>query len=260
MFMSPPEATYREMLTGRVAVLLLVIVVVFMVLVVADFDMKNLGPGSWITIAITGALYAYFWQWSAKRQLTIHPEGVSFSGLHSSKDLRWEEISETRYFQIMNPAYTQLGLIGILMASYSSKGGKQGSLDIYGTDGKKKFTIGTSLKNGEAARRQVLARVNPRLKADLARRLGGGEPIAFGLVILSRQGIGFKNKPEVPFAEAEIKFNGMRLRVKRKGKFLDAFGAPARKIPNVFILLEMADDIQRGGAPRQQDPMQFMNT
>ncbi len=81
-----------------------------------------------------------------------------------------------------------------------------------------------------------------------------------GQVSLSRQGIGYKCKPEAPFTLAKIKFNGMRFWVKEKGKWLDAFGVPARQVRNVFVLLEMAGELQGNTASPMSNPQAYMKT
>ncbi len=258
MFNSPPERTFPQSYLARILVFILVLGVVFMVLAIADMEVNKVPLIGWLIIAATLGLFAFFWEWSAKRQLNIHPEGMSFGAGSSSKDFRWEEISETRYYQINNAAI-HFGLIGMLVANYSSGGinAKSGSLEVRRADGKK-ITVNTMLSKGDQAIQLVLGRVNPRLKADIQRRLNGGETVAFGPVNLSRQGVGFKGKPEVPLTLAEIKFNGMRFRVKQKGKFLDAIGVPARQVPNIFVLMEIAGELQGTTASPMSNPQAYM--
>ncbi len=258
MFNSPPERTFSQTYVARILVFILVLGVVFIVLAIADLEVNKVPLIGWVIIAATLGLFAFFWEWSAKRRLNIHPEGVSFGAGSSSKDFRWEEIAETRYYQ-MNNAAIHFGLIGMLVANYSSGGinTKSGSLEIRGADGKK-FTVNTMLSHGDQAIQLVLGRVNPRLKADIVRRLNGGESVAFGPVNLSRQGVSFKDKPEVAFNLAEIKFNGMRFRVKEKGKWMDAIGVPARQVPNIFVLLEIASELQGTAASPMSNPQAYM--
>jgi hypothetical protein len=131
-------------------------------------------------------------------------------------------------------------------------------LKISVNDPKQKITISSQVKGCAEAIRTVLGKVNPRIKTEIKRQIDGGQTVKFGQVSLSRQGIGFKEKPQVPFAEATIKFNGTFLTVKKEGKWLSVFRAPAQKIPNDFVLLDLAEEMKLGGAPRPPDPFLHM--
>ena len=263
MFISPPEKTYGQTLTMRLLLMFPLSMVLLIVFVAADFETSKIGPVSWAMIAVTLGLSVFGWWAISKRLLAFHPEGVAYSTAFGAKELRWEEIGETYYWKIDQNLYVHLGLIGLLMAASASRrgdtmSGGQMNLKLTGLDPKQKISITAQVKDCAEAIRAVLGKVNPRIKPELQRRMQGGETVMFGVVSLSRQGIGFKQKPQVALSEVGVKFNGTYLTVKKEGKWRSEFRAPAQKIPNVFVLLDLIEEIKLGGAARPPDPFAHM--
>lgn len=263
MFVSPPEKTYKQNFVLRLVLFVPLALVLLFVFAAVDFDTKKVSPIGWAIIAAAFGLYVFAWWAIGKILLAIHPEGVGFTSAFGEKEVRWEEINETFYYKMDQNLYMHFGLIGLIMAARSSRSGDPMSggnmyLKISGHDAKQKIVINSQIKDCAEAIRTVLGKVNPRIKIEMKRQIDGGQTVKFGQVTLSRQGIGFKEKPQVAFAEATIKFNGTFLTVKKEGKWLSAFRAPAQKIPNVFVLLDLAEELKLGGAPRPPDPFAHM--
>ncbi len=263
MFISPPERTFGQSMTERIILLAIAGFVLLMTLIVGDFDVAHLSQTSLIVIFLTFGILGLAWWLIAKRTVSFHPEGIQISNAFGAKEMTWEETQETVFSKQDQNLYVHFGLIGLIFAAAASRQGDTMSgglltLEIRGGMPRRKLKIGSSVKHADQAIRQVLNRVNPNLKSEFQRQLNNGQTIYFGPVSLSRQGIGFKEKPQVPFAEATIKFNGSQFTVKQTGKWLNAVSTRAQKLPNVFVLLDLAEEFKLGGQSRPPDPLAHM--
>ncbi len=263
MFISPPEKSFRQNYAGRILLLFVAGIIVLTVLALEDFHLQRLSMASLLVLLVTLGLTAFGWWAMSRQSVSLHPEGIECAGTFGTKDLRWEEVTETYFFKIDQNLYVHFGLLGLLFAAAANRRGSSTSkglmnLRISGGEPKRKLRISSSLKDVAEAIRMVLAKVNPRIKTELGRQIQGGQAVMFGPVSLSREGIGYQQKPQVPFSEAAIKFNGARLTVKKQGKWLNAISVQAQKVPNVFVLLDLAEELKLGGAPRPPDPFAHM--
>jgi hypothetical protein len=262
MFISSPEKTYGQTSTMRVVLLVPLALILIGVFAAIDFDTPKTSPRAWTFVAVIVGLYILSCWAIGKSTLKFHPEGIAHSNVFNTKEIRWEEVAGTYYTKIDQNLYVHFGLVGLLLtamgAGKSDAQSGQMNLKILDGEGKKRLNISSMVKDSKTAIREVLNKVNPRIKAELQRQVQGGQTVMFGPVSLSRQGIGFKQKPQVSFAEVTIKFNGTALAVKKEGKWLNEFKAPARKVPNVFVLLDLAEEMKLGGAPRPPDPFAHM--
>ncbi len=109
--------------------------------------------------------------------------------------------------------------------------------------GPQKITIGSNIRGVQEVVRLVLAAVNPRLRQDAERLLNSGGTVPFGKISLSPAGVIWKSKEPIPYAAiAKSRIDGAMLRVKAEGKWLDNIAVPVKKVPNVFILLDLIDE------------------
>ncbi len=97
MFLSPARNTFRYTLSWCIAVALLFVPLLLWALY--DFyRSRQVDPVlAFVTVAF-GLLFAYSWLWT-KTRVTLHEEGISYKSPFGEKDLRWDEITETRYGQ-----------------------------------------------------------------------------------------------------------------------------------------------------------------
>ncbi len=258
MIISPPEKTYRQNLTVRLAALI-VPAIAWMVALIIWADEPKPGPISMgVAIGLT-ALWAAMWYWVGKAELTVHQEGIRRTTAFGAQELMWEEVSETRFTQVpMGQAMAiHFGLIGWLIASKmgNSGGSNQRQLALHAPDGRK-LRISANWRDADDAIRIALHRVDPRIKADARRRIQGGEALSFGNVSLSQRGIAWKQKEPIPLATlVKCKIEGAQLRVKAEGKWLDNISVATSKVPNVFVLLDLVDEFRSGGKPSAPDPL-----
>jgi Family of unknown function (DUF6585) len=103
----------------------------------------------------------------------------------------------------------------------------------------------------------VLGKVQPPILAEARRRVGAGDSASFGALSVSREGVSWKGKPPVPFAElSAARIVGQYLRLRRKGKLFDLVKVRSDKIPNVLVFLELIESLGVGAGEIQGiDPL-----
>ena len=173
--------------------------------------------------------------------MTIHEEGISYKSPFRQKDLRWNEITETRYGQQPINATVHLGLIGGLIAA--TAGGNNKMNRSFELIGPQRIVVNSNIRDVEEVVRLCLAEINPRLRQDTERILTSGGTVSFGKISLSPAGVVWKSKEPIPYAAiAKSKIDGSMLRVKAEGKWLDNIAIQAKKVPNIFILLDLIEE------------------
>ena len=238
MFISPPRNTFRYTLSWCVAAAL-----VFVPLLLwAAYDFyrgRQVDPVLGFFTGAFGLLFAYAWLWT-KTRVTLHEEGISYKSPFREKDLRWDEITETRYGQQPINAGTHFGLLGWLIAAMTRSNNKMiRSLELIGPQ---KIVLNSNIRDVEEAVRLVLAAVNPRLRKDAEQMLNSGGAVSFGKISLSPGGVVWKSKEPIPYAAlVKCKIDGSMLRIKAEGKWLDNIAVTAKKVPNIFILLDLIE-------------------
>jgi hypothetical protein len=200
---------------------------------------REVEPGLAFFTVIFGLLFAYAWLWT-KTRVTIHEEGISYKSPFREKDLRWDEITETRYGQQPMNAGAHFGLIGWLVAAMARSNNTM--IRSFELIGPQKITINSNIRDVEEVVRLVLASVNPRLRQEAERILNSGGTVSFGKISLSPAGVVWKSKEPIPYAAlVKCKIDGSMLRIKAEGKWLDNIAVTAKKVPNVFVLLDLIE-------------------
>jgi hypothetical protein len=245
MFISPARNTFRYTLSWCIAMALLF----FPFLIWAAYDFyqsRHVDPVLGFFTGVLGLLFAYAWLWT-KTRVTLHEEGISYKSPFREKDLRWDEITETRYGQQPINAGVHFGLIGYLIAAMARSNNKMiRSLELIGPQ---KIALNSNIRDLEELVRLVLAAVNPRLRKDAERILDSGGTVSFGKISLSPAGVVWKSKEAIPYAAlVKCKIDGSMLRLKAEGKWLDNIAVQAKKVPNIFILLDLIEE-KRSTAP-----------
>ena len=239
MFPSPARNTFRYTLSWCIAVALLFVPLLFWV--AYDFYRgRQVDPMLAFFTGAFGLLLAYAWLWT-KTRVTLHEEGISYKSPFREKDLRWDEITETRYGQQPINAGVHFGLIGWLIAAMPRGNNKMiRSLELIGPH---KIVLNSNIRDVEEVVRLVLAAVIPRLRQDAERILNSGGTVSFGKISLSPAGVVWKSKEPIPYAAlVKCKIDGSKLRVKAEGKWLDNIAITAKKVPNIFILLDLIEE------------------
>ena len=239
MFSSPPRRTFRYTYSWSIAAAVLFLPL--LIWAAYQFNQtRHVDPTLALFTGISGVVFAYAWLWT-KTAVTIHDEGISYKSPFSQKDLRWTEITETRYGQQSMNLTVHFGLIGLLVAAMGRGNGKViRSLELIGPQ---KIVINSNIRDLEEVVRLVLAAVNPRLRQEAERMLNSGATVSFGKISLSPSGVIWKSKEPIPYAAIiKCKIDGSMLRVKAEGKWLDNIAVTVKKIPNVFVLLDLIEE------------------
>jgi hypothetical protein len=247
MFLSPPRSTFRYTVTWCVAAAL----PFFPLLVWAAYDFyqsRRVDPVLGFFTGLFGLLFAYACLWR-KTTVTVHEEGISYKSPFRQTDLRWNEITETRYGQQPINVAVHFGLIGWLVAAMA--GGNSRMNRSFELVGPQKIAVNSNIRDVEEVVRLCLAEINPRLRKDADRILSSGGTVSFGKISLLPAGVVWKSKEPIPYtAIVKSKIDGSMLRIKAEGKWLDNIAITAKKIPNVFVLLDLIEERRSAMAPK----------
>jgi hypothetical protein len=247
MFLSPPRSTFRYTVTWCVAAAL----PFFPLLVWVTYDFyqsRHVDPVLGFFTVVFGLLFAYACLWR-KTTVTLYEEGISYKSPFGQTGLRWNEITETRYGQQPINVAVHFGLIGWLVAAIAGGNSKMNrSFELVGPQ---KIAVNSNIRDVEEVVRLCLAEINPRLRKDADRILSSGGTVSFGKISLSPAGVVWKSKEPIPYtAIVKSKIDGSMLRIKAEGKWLDNIAITAKKIPNVFVLLDLIEERRSAMAPK----------
>ncbi len=238
MFISPPRNTFRY--TFSWLILAALFFAPILIWQVYDYSQtRQVEPGLAFFTVISGIFVAYAWWWT-KTRVTLHDEGISYKSPFREKNLRWDEITETRYGQQPLNAGAHFGLIGWLIAAMARGNNKM--IRSFELIGPHKIAINSNIRDVEEIVRLALAAVNPRLRQDAERILNSGGTVSFGKISLSPGGVIWKSKEPIPYTSLmKCKIDGSMLRIKAEGKWLDNIAVTVKKVPNIFILLDLIE-------------------
>jgi hypothetical protein len=245
MFLSPARNTFRYTFSWCI-VAALAFVPLLLWAAYAFYQSREVDPVLAFFTGVSGLLFAYAWVWT-KTRVTLHEEGIAYKSPFREKELRWDEITETRYGQQAINAGAHFGLLGYLIAAMARSNNKMiRTLELIGPH---KIVLNSNIRDVEEVVRLALAAVNPRLRKDAERVLSSGGTVSFGKISLSPAGVVWKSKEPVPYAALmKYKIDGSMLRIKAEGKWLDNIAIAAKKVPNIFILLDLIEEKRSAAA------------
>ncbi len=250
MFPSPAQRTFKDSFAWRIAAGIAFAVMLGLALL--DYSNRQaFEPILWTITAIVTALFLFACIWAARRQISIHTEGISYKSLMSENDLRWDEITETRYGQQPFNTGVHFGVLGVLITLLMTKKGDR-MIRSFQIIGPRTIKITSNIRHQEEAIHLVLQAVNPRFRQEAERMVNSGGTVSFGNISLSPAGVIWKSKEPIPYnAIAKCRMDDGFVRIKAEGKWLDNITVSPKKIPNVFVLLDMIE-ARRGAALGQQ--------
>src|SRR5258708_39906368 len=162
MFISPPRNTFRYTLSWCIAVA--IVFVPLLVWAAYDFyQSRQVDPVLAFFTVMFGLLFAYAWLWT-KTRVTLHEEGISYKSPFREKDLRWDEITETRYGQQAINAGAHFGLLGWLIAAMARSNNKM--IRSFEFIGPPKIVLNSNIRDIAEVWRLALPAVYPRLRPD----------------------------------------------------------------------------------------------
>jgi hypothetical protein len=263
MFGSPPESVHRL----KASMYLIALIPALLgggIAALAYFDpTTTMGTGWVIGLSVVGAFSVFLWIYFSREEISIHPEGIAKTGIFGAKEIRWENVKELRYSQTTTAQAVgaQLGLLGALLAAFMNKRKNAGVstrlLKVVSSDGTK-INLNNYFHQGKEAMHRVFSRVNPPMLSDMRSQLKQGAPLPFGKLVLSLQGISCKNKPPIAFQEVESsRIEGSNLVIRARGKRLSYASLNAGKVPNLFVALDLIEEMKNGSAINAPERMSF---
>jgi hypothetical protein len=259
MFATAPVLVLKRTMVIRLVLCLFVLPLVLLSLWGAYAALQE--PADTTGAAMAGVLAvglgAFFWFFFSRemgRSTRVYEDGIEQVRGSNTTELRWTDVTEVWFQAVKVQAGGLIGLaVGAAMEAAAKKKGKP--LDTRGTSitvrvigrGGEKVVI-TSNDTGVLEAFEIIrSRVNPRLVEDVKRRVQNGQTVAFGNISISLRGIANGKKEPVSFSEIEkFVIDAGRLRLKKKGAWLDAIAVPVQKIPNVFVLTEVYVQLAAG--------------
>lgn len=245
MFHSPAERTYRYTFVTRYLWIPSALIPATMAWFLEHAGFPR-GPVAIVLLSavVSGATIYFFF---GRPELQLHLEGIHVQAAFRAHELRWEEIRRTRYRSqtMAEEIGRQFGVIGVLAGFFAAqkKDAKKSGEWLIVEGDSDKLTISTMFVNGAEVIKEVLAKVNARLKPDLQRQLQQGQTVDFGDLHVQPDGVRWKNKAVVPYANLkEIGLKGSQFRIKADGKWLDYAAVASQKIPNLFVALELIEE------------------
>jgi len=240
---SPAEESYGQTanLIGGLAVMVAIPAILCFILAF-NGDSVEMVP-LMIGVAILVAL-GFLWNLIRKTELSIHAEGVRRVSAFGTQELAWDEIAEYRYQEIPIKAGGAVGgLIGMaIQAAYEAKTGKKAKsrvLTLQGRDKSKKIKVTSNFQNAEDAIQRIVNRLHDRRREGVRQRLDRYGQVKFGGLTLTRQGVSWNGKEEIPWSGIlKIELAGRHLCI-RKGKLFNTLSVVQGNVPDLLLAVEM---------------------
>jgi len=245
MFISPAQFTFKHGWAWRIFMALITLIVVAFAVVVYR-DRHEIDPWFLTFVLVCVALTVFAFIAIGKIEVRGHDEGLVRASLFGVREIPWNDVTEYRYRQVPVNYAAHFGLVGYLLMIFARKSSGSASLQrrlkIKGRDGAA-ITISENVRDNEEVIRLILSRVQPRLLAVARTYFDSGAGVSFGKITLSINGLSWKGKDPVPYANLmKPRIDGQKLRIKAQGKWLDLVAVNCDTIPNVFILLDLVDE------------------
>lgn len=260
MFASQPELVLQR--TVMIRLLLCLLVLPFGLLatwgaiassVTTHPDFVFAGICASLAVVILG-LFVYLFHRETRRRVSLHEEGIGQQVGSRTTALRWTDIREIWVDAIRVQAGGLLGAaVGAAVHAASSR--KGGPLNANTTnitirlvgDDNSRIVLTSNDKGVVAAFEKIRSRVNPHLLAVASQIVQQGRDATFGPISISLHGVGYGRKEPIRYTEIEaFSLKGGKLRLKKRGSWLDTFSIPIKKIPNVFVLTDLFEQLSVG--------------
>jgi hypothetical protein len=200
-----------------------------------------------------GALFAWLFRRETNREIGIYQDGVAKTVGGVTKELRYADVLQVWFRAVrVQPG----GLVGAAIGAAVDAASKAPAKPLSETSdnitvrlvgGESTIKLDSNDRGVVAAFEEVLRRVNPRLIEEGYRLARGGQPVTFGKITLSVQGVQFGRGTPIPFSDIEkLSIAGGRLSVKKRGAWLSKGGTQIKDIPNVFALVEVFNRLSGG--------------
>ena len=238
------ERTYRQNSAWRAALAILLFLPIVIAWSVVDDPTPTTNPTlMWIT-AFIAVLYGALCIAIGRTVLTITEQGIRRQSIFGTQDVFWSQIKETRYVERPIRRGVHFGLIGMIMAAAAKSSNRSNIvLTIISSEGTR-LKVTSNFRQAKEAANTILAKILPAMISSARARLQRGEILRFGTIALTLTDLAWKSQPGVPVPELETaEISGGYLKVKRLGKWRNFISISSDKIPDVFVLLELLDEL-----------------
>ena len=191
--------------------------------------------GAWIAV-LFGALFGVGAVWQGVTafrnrdlRVVVLEKGLVRVGGGKTEILRWDDINSV--FQAITVHYTN--------------GIKTGTTHVYTVFAQsgQKIVFNDTLKNVEALGATIQREASSRLMPRYTQAYNSGGTATFGKLTLSKAGIS-NGKDTIPWDQVQaVNINRGQISVRKQGKWLNWAGQTAAATPNLFIFLNMIDQI-----------------
>jgi hypothetical protein len=235
--------TYRQNTAWRAVLAVLTFLPVAIAWTALDDPTPTAHPTLlWIT-ACLAVMYAAACIAIGKTVLTITEQGVRRESIFGVQELLWGQIKETRYVERPVRIGAHFGLIGMILTAATKSANRSNIVLTLISEGTR-LKVTSNFRQAREAANTILAKILPAMIASARSRLQRGEILRFGTITLTLTDLAWKSQPGVPLPELETaEIAAGSLRVKRAGKWRNFISISSDKIPDVFVLLELLDEI-----------------
>jgi hypothetical protein len=249
------ERRFRQTYNIRVALAALTFSLLYLLWFAAhepEFAPQSMFFWACVTAAlIYGAIFIAIGQ----TVLTISDQGIRKESIFGVQEMRWDEISETRYRAQPARPRIPVGLFGYLITVVRKPRRIKLRLIVVARDGRQ-IKITTSYRRAREAISIVLGRILPQMVASVRGRVDRGETVFFGQLALSSTSVAWKTRTPVPVADiTRAEIVGRNLKLKCSGKWTSAMKVRSDAIPNVLVFLEVLEAIAPQLRPTRIDPL-----
>ena len=238
------QRTFRQSTTTRMALAVLLFLPLGIAWSLVDDPNPTANPGlMWITAA-TAVVYMALCVVIGKTILTISEQGVRRETVFGVQEIPWSQIKETRYLEKPVRVGAHFGIIGMMMSAAAKSAAKSSIvLTVISSDGGF-LKVTSNFRQAKDAANAILAQILPAMLAATRSRLRRGETVRFGTIALTSTDLAWKSQPGVPLPElASAEIVGADLKIKCVGKWRNFISIRSDKVPDVFVLLELLDEM-----------------
>ncbi len=211
---------------------------------VVDDPSPAANPGLlWITVGAI-AVFIAICIVIRKTVLTINEQGVKRETIFGVQEIFWSQIKESRFVDKPIRLSAHFGLIGMIVAATLKSSARSNLVLTIISEQGVRLKVTSNFQQARDAANMILAKVLPPMLAAARTRLQRGETVRFGAVALTSTDLAWKSEPGVPLLELEsAEIVASQLKIKRGGKWRAFVSVRSDKIPDVFVLLELLDEM-----------------
>jgi hypothetical protein len=261
MVAGSPSMVLKRRVAVRVLLCLLLAPAILLLVALAVFSSIDTQPRpEWSVIfgvmaVCLGFLFVWLFRREATRVTRLFAEGIEQTVTGTTRELLWRDVHQVWFRAIRVQAGGAVGaLVGAAIEARRKGPAKplnerSDNITVRIVADTGTIKLSSNDQGIVAAFEEVLRRVNPRLVEEAYGQIRNGQPVSFGKVTLSLEGIQFRRHAPIRYSEIEkLSIAGGRLTVKKRGAWLSKGGTQIHRIPNVMVLVDVFERMTSGSA------------